>query len=79
MKNAPEKFLTLGDLIGLLVGAGLASSNGDARRTLGQRGYRANGVQLDETGTLTSLNLLHGRFLLLRKGKTSYHLVEVSD
>lgn len=68
----------LGDLIGLLVGAGLASSNGDARRTLAQKGYRANGQQLDETTTLTSANLLHGRFLLLRKGKTSYHLVEIS-
>lgn len=68
----------LEDTIGLLVGAGLASSNGDARRTLAQKGYRANGNQLDENTPLTSANLLHGRYLLLRKGKTSYHLVEIS-
>jgi len=68
----------LADTIGVLVSTGLASSNGDARRTLAQKGYRANGVQLDENTPLTSTNLLHGRFLLLRKGKTSYHLAEIS-
>ena len=68
----------LADPIGLLVSCGLASSNGDARRTLTQKGYRANGVPLDENGTLSGTPLLHGRYILLRKGKTSYHLVEVS-
>jgi tyrosyl-tRNA synthetase len=68
----------LADTIGLLVGCGLASSNGDARRTLAQRGYRANGVPLDEHTSVEGVALLHGRFLLLRKGRTAYHLVEVS-
>lgn len=68
----------LDDLLAVLVGAGLASSNGDARRTLAQRGYRANGVQLGEDSQLTTLPLLHDRFLLLRKGKSNHHLLEIS-
>ena len=68
----------LDDLVAVLVGAGLASSNGDARRTLQQKGFRANGVQLAEDSQLTGLNLLHGRYLLLRKGKTNHHLLEIS-
>jgi tyrosyl-tRNA synthetase len=68
----------LDDAVGLLVECGLASSNGDARRTLSQRGYRANGVQLDDSTSLRGVPLLDGRYLLLRKGRTTYHLVEVS-
>ncbi len=66
------------DLVGVLVGTGLASSNSDARRTLQQKGFRANGVVLTEDSQLTGLPRLHGRFLLLRKGKTNHHLVEIS-
>jgi len=68
----------LDDVVGLLTSCGLASSNSDARRTLGQRGYRVNGAPLEEGTSLRDLPLLHGRFLLLRKGRTSYHLVEVA-
>ena len=35
------------DVVALLVRTGLASSNGDARRTLGQRGYQRNGRRLE--------------------------------
>ena len=68
----------LDDLVGLLVQSKLASSNGDARRTLQQKGYRANGLPLDEDSQLSQLPLLHGRYLLLRKGKATHHLVEIS-
>ena len=67
----------LGDPIGVFVATGLASSNGDARRTLAQRAYYANGAQLDANALLSELELLHGRYLLLRKGKKSHHLVEI--
>ncbi len=67
----------LADPIGVLASTGLASSNGDARRTLAQRAYYANGAQLDEDARLDDRELLHGRYLLLRKGKKSHHLVEV--
>jgi len=68
----------LGDLLGVLVGAGLATSNGDARRTLQQRGFRVNGVQIDDKAQLSDIARLHGRFLLLRKGKANHHLIEIS-
>ena len=67
----------LGDTIGLLVATGVASSNSDARRLVAQRAVRANGDVVDEQGGLARAGLLHGRWLLLRKGKTTYHLVEV--
>ena len=38
----------LDDPVAVFVAAGLATSNGDARRSLAQRSYYANGVQLDE-------------------------------
>jgi tyrosyl-tRNA synthetase len=67
----------LDDLIGVLVRTGLASSNGDARRTLEGSGYRANGVVLDANAQLGGLNRLHGRYVLLQRGRKSHHLVEV--
>jgi len=67
----------LDDPIGVFVGAGLASSNGDARRSLAQRSFYANGVQLDENSLLSDQNLVHGKYLLLRKGKKSHHLAEI--
>jgi tyrosyl-tRNA synthetase len=69
-------FGQLGDVVALLVGSGLASSNGDARRTLAQRGIVANGRRLEPETILGAPDLLHGRYLLLRKGRASYHLVE---
>ena len=64
------------DTVALLVTTGLASSNSDARRTLGQRGITANGRRLEGEGALDGAELLHGRYLLLRKGRTTYHLVD---
>jgi tyrosyl-tRNA synthetase len=68
----------LDDVVGTLVQAGLAASKGDARRTLEQRGYRANGRQLDDTvSSLDAIPRIADRFVLLRKGKSTYHLLEV--
>lgn len=67
----------LDDSIAVFVGTGLASSNGDARRSGAQRSFYANGAQLDENSLLSEQKLLHGKYLLLRKGKKSHHLVEL--
>jgi tyrosyl-tRNA synthetase len=67
----------LADPIAVFVAAGLASSNGDARRSLAQRSFYANGVQLDENSLLSDQKLVHGKYLLLRKGKKSHHLAEI--
>ena len=69
----------LDDLVAVLVGTGLATSNGDARRNLGQGAYYANGARIDADTHLASVPFLHDRYLLLRKGKKSHHLVEVRD
>ena len=68
----------LGDAIGVLVQTNLATSNTEARRLLSQKSVRANGEQVDEQTNLAKIQLLHGRWLLLRKGKTSYHLVDIA-
>ena len=67
----------LDDVFGLLSRTGLASSNSDARRTVQQKALRVNGVQLEDGETLASKGFLHERFVLLKKGKTSYHLLEL--
>jgi tyrosyl-tRNA synthetase len=67
---------TLHDAVGVLVTTSLASSNSEARRLLAQRSVRANGEQLDEHAKMDRIPLLHGRWLLLRKGKTAYHLLD---
>ncbi|MGH9134359.1 MAG: tyrosine--tRNA ligase [Ilumatobacteraceae bacterium] len=67
----------LDDLVDLLVTTELAASRGDARRTLEGHGYRANGLPIDAASRLDSIELLHGRYLLLRRGKKAHHLIEV--
>ena len=55
-----------------LVGAGLERSNGAARRLVQQGGVSVNGTRVDPSDPdrrLTAADALHGRFLLLRKGK----------
>jgi tyrosyl-tRNA synthetase len=62
----------LDDLLALVVRTGLASSNGDARRAIDQRGIYVNGRSV---GAGEPVELLHGRFVLLRRGKKNHHLV----
>jgi tyrosyl-tRNA synthetase len=68
----------LDDPIALLVRAGVATSNSDARRTIQQKGLKVNGQALEEGETLASKGILHDRWVLIRKGKTNYHLFELS-
>jgi tyrosyl-tRNA synthetase len=67
----------LDDVVDLLVSTGLGSSKGDVRRTLEGRGYQCNGVVLDVNAQLSDHARLHGRYLLLQRGKKSHHLLEV--
>ena len=67
----------LDDAVAVLVATGLASSNGDARRTMEQNAYSVNGVRLTANDQLSGQKLLHGRYLLLRRGKKLHHLVEI--
>lgn len=67
----------LDDTLSVLVSTGLASSNGDARRNMGQGAYSANGAPVSEGDRLSDTPLLHDRYLLLRRGKKVHHLVEL--
>ncbi len=81
-REVPSSEMTreqLGDQVAVLVQSGLATSNGEARRTLTQKGFKANGQTLEETKSLLEVDLLHGRYILLRKGKTNFHLLTVTN
>ena len=65
------------DLVSTLVSTGLASSNSDARRNLDHRAYKANGAVLEANAQLSDLSRLHGRFVLLQRGKKTFHLLEI--
>lgn len=64
--------------VDVLVATGLTSSRSEARRLLEQRGVRANGTPLGPDSELGDVALLYDRYLLLRKGRSSYHVVEIS-
>lgn len=65
-------------LVDLLVETDLASSKGDARRSIRGGGIYLNSRRVeDEDATVTVEDTIEGRFILLRKGKKRYHLVAV--
>ncbi|TVR55860.1 MAG: tyrosine--tRNA ligase [Gemmatimonadales bacterium] len=65
-------------LVELLADTGLATSRGDARRSVEQGGlYLNNRREDDAQRRLTTADTLAGRFLVLRKGKKRFHLVRV--
>jgi tyrosyl-tRNA synthetase len=66
-------------LVDLLVECGLASSKGDARRSIEGGGLYLNNERVgDASRAVTMDDALEGRFIVLRKGKKRYHLVAVT-
>lgn len=63
------------DLVTLLVSCGLANSRRIARELLAAGAISLNGV-LKQDDQLSAADRLFGRYLLLRRGKKQYHLVE---
>ncbi|MFQ1792260.1 tyrosine--tRNA ligase [Aeromonas veronii] len=63
------------DLVSLLVSCGLANSKRIARELLAAGAISLNGV-LKQDDLLSADDRLFGRYLLLRRGKKQYHLVE---
>ncbi|MDH3423355.1 MAG: tyrosine--tRNA ligase, partial [Gemmatimonadota bacterium] len=65
-------------LIDLMTESGLASSKGDARRSIDGGGVYVNNVRVEDAArALTTEDTIDGRFLLIRKGKKQYHLVAI--
>ncbi|MFQ5556721.1 MAG: tyrosine--tRNA ligase [Acidimicrobiales bacterium] len=63
-------------VVDLMVTAGVASSRGDARRTLAQGGVRFNGHRVAAADD--PVNPVGGRYVLVQRGRKLRHLVVVS-
>jgi tyrosyl-tRNA synthetase len=65
-------------LVDLLAETGIASSKGDARRSIEGGGVYLNNVRVDGVDRRVTLeDAIEGRFLLVRMGKKRYHLIAV--
>ncbi|GAB5562924.1 MAG: tyrosine--tRNA ligase [Synoicihabitans sp.] len=67
------------NLIDLVVQSGLCPSKGQARKDITAGGIYVNNERSNDiTRNLTSVDLLFGKYLLLRKGKRNYAVLRVS-
>ncbi len=64
-------------IIDLVVHSGLEQSKGAARKSLEAGGVYLNNVRAELAHTVTTNDLLFGKYLLLRKGKKSYAVLAV--
>ena len=83
MAEAPTGSVRLADeptIVDLLVESGLSPSKAAARRAIGEGGAYVNNVKVtDEELVPAEEDLLHGRWLVLRRGKRNTAGVEVVD
>jgi tyrosyl-tRNA synthetase len=66
------------DPVELLVKCALAKSKAEARRYLDQGGAYVNNVRLDPVSPVDLTSALHGRYLVVRRGRHQLHLVVVT-
>jgi len=67
-----------GTIVELMVAAGLAKSNGDARRTIGEGGAYLNNTRIEDPEFVPGeSDLIGGTWLVLRRGKKTLAGVEV--
>jgi tyrosyl-tRNA synthetase len=75
----PRQDLGALSLVDALVRTGLAKSKGEARRTIDQGGAYVNNVRVtDADRTLGDGDLLHDRYVVLRKGRRDVHIVRAT-
>jgi tyrosyl-tRNA synthetase len=85
MGEAPSSTLPRGalaagkvSLVEAMAQSGLATSRSDARRTITQGGAYVNNRRVEDPERALSVeDLLHGRYVVLRKGRREYHLFDV--
>jgi tyrosyl-tRNA synthetase len=66
-------------LVDVLERTGLAKSKGEAKRTIDQGGAYLNNVrQTDAARTLGPADLLHDRYVVVRKGRREVHIVRAA-
>ncbi|GAA4656028.1 tyrosine--tRNA ligase [Arthrobacter cryoconiti] len=67
-------------IVELLVAAGLSRSNSEARRTIGEGGAYVNNAKVSDPDTiLGNSQALHGKYLLVRRGKRTLSMVELDS
>jgi tyrosyl-tRNA synthetase len=66
-------------LLDLLPTTSLAASKREAREFLAAGAVSVNGEKASADARLTAAHLMHGRTILLRRGKKLWHAVRVSD
>jgi tyrosyl-tRNA synthetase len=66
-------------LAAALAATPLASSLSDARRTITQGAASINGEVVPQDRPITDADLLYSRYILLRKGKRNYHLLDAAS
>ncbi|GAA4831124.1 tyrosine--tRNA ligase [Actinomycetospora corticicola] len=81
LAEVPSTTVPRGDdptIVDLLVGTGLAAGRGAARRTVAEGGAYVNNVKVEaEDWTPAESDLLHGRWLVVRRGKRTTAGVEL--
>jgi len=77
--SLPRSSVEGAGVVDLLVRTGLASSRNEARRTIeGGGAYVNNHKVAGVEATVAPEELLYGRYLILRRGKATQHLVQVT-
>ena len=66
------------DPVELLVRTGLAKSKGEARRFLEQGGVYVNNRRVEGEELVDATRALHGKYLVIRRGRHELHLVVLS-
>ncbi len=66
------------DAADLVVRCSLAKSKGEARRFLEQGGIYVNNVRLELDARVSLENALHGRYVVVRRGRRELHLVVIA-
>ena len=85
LADAPRTVVARADVEGALsvidasVLTGIVSSRGDARRQLSQGAIYLNGARVAGDRPLQAGDALHGRWVVLRRGRSTQHVIEVRD
>ena len=65
------------DPVPVLVGAGLASSNSDARRLVRDGGVRVTGRRLEDGDRIGAADVRHGHYVLLARGRKAFAVLDL--
>ena len=68
------------NIVDLLVATGLATSKSDARRSVEGGAMNINNQRVTEvTRMVSATDMVDGQFIVLRKGRKKYHLVQIAE